>query len=101
MEKPSAPFAALGGLLGLFFLGCFFGSGFGFLFGFLGRRFFGALGRRFFLRRLRRRERRLRSAGRTGTLGDDQLLFGFLFDHFFRVAAEFFFLKMHELVFVA
>src|SRR5579863_6337098 len=42
----------------------------------------------------------MRSACRSGPLGDDQFLFGFLFDHFFRDAAEFFFLKMHEFVFV-
>src|SRR5216683_6876303 len=103
LGKSSTLFAALGGLLsrllGRLLLGCFFGSSLRFLFRFFRRRFFS---RRFFLGRgFRRGERRLRSARGTGALGDDQLLFGFLFDHFFRIATEFFFLKMHELVFVA
>src|SRR6202521_1514403 len=85
LGKSSALLAALGGLLGSLlgrlFLGCFF-SGLSFLFRFLRRRFFSALGRRFFLRRgFRRPERRLRSARRPRALGDDQFLFGFLFDH--------------------
>src|ERR1700722_8328525 len=101
LEMPSALFAALGRLLGRFFLGCFLGRGLGFLFRLLGRRLFRFLGWRFFLRRrFRCREWSLRSATRSGALGDDQFLFRFLFDHFFRVAAEFFFLKMHELVIV-
>src|SRR5579863_1646989 len=98
-KNSSAAPAALRLFLGRLFLrGLLLGSRLGLLFRFLGlfRRF---LGGPLFLGRFCRGRRG--SGGHAGTLGDDQFLFGLFFDYFFRVAAEFLFLKMHELVLVA
>src|SRR5580692_10039896 len=98
--KSSALLAALGSFFGGFLFGGLFRSRFGFLFGFHRRGFFCALGGSFFLRRgFFWRGSTCGRALRGRAFADDQFFFGFLFDHLFRVTAEFFFLKMNELVF--